>query len=257
METRTVRDADDYSNYVEEGEPRYHMMSLYRWETLSARPWRILYKKINQANFLGGYVTWSDCFNARLERCFLFDTLLESCTLRNCHIHYTMRCELSNCVFYDCVLTTESGDHASVVFSDGVYLQNCTLKGNFAQEEGRSDLQTDAKDPAAVQTPPYEVHNNVVLKDCVVNCLRRWVWSHRIKQRDKRRGRYAKYAPKLKWKGKAAGKRPMQLDLSYDVGEQLELPLRRCDWSLEYTEPERLSPPRKRKIEVDLTLDDD
>jgi hypothetical protein len=135
-----------------------------------------------------------------------------------------------------------------------MYLYNCTLKGNFAQDEGRSDLQTVAKDPIATWAVPYEVHNNIVFRDCVVDCLRRWIWRYQNKQQG---SRFERHAPKPQWKGKTAGKRPMHVNTTYDVMEQLDLPVRRCDWSVQYTEPERLSPPRKRKIDMTwMNLDD-
>lgn len=256
---RTIRDADDYTDYPEDGPPIYPMISTRRWEKMSGQPWRAIYQDIYQGNYCGGYLTWSQFFDAKLERCFLWDVQVEMCTLRNCHVHYTERYALAGCAFYDCVLTTPRGGHASVTFLNGVLLSNCTLRGNFTQAPvGRVDLQREAENPSAVQALPYEVHNNIVFKDCVLDCLRRWVSNFRY---NKKTACFKRVAPNKLfkapvWRGKVAGKQPMHVDDRYDAVEQMDTPARRCEWDVDHTWPVMMSPPRKRKIGIDLTMDD-
>jgi hypothetical protein len=239
-----IYDADDYSNYIEEGERRYDMMSTRHWEALLGKPSSFAWWTFERGTWLGAYVTMSAAYNARFERCFLYDAELRSCTLRSCHVHFTERFYVDSCLFYNCVLTTTGG--GAVLFTGGVSLDNCTLRGNFTEDEGRSDMQTTAKDIVAVQTHPYEVHNNIVLKDCVINCLRRWIWWHRSSPKGKRR---SKYVSRPKWRGKAAGKRKMEVQDVFDVSEQFEMPERRCEWSVVHTKEKPL-PVKKRKMDL-------
>jgi hypothetical protein len=209
--------------------------------------------------------------NSILSYCVLYECALENCVLNNCQVHFTVGGDIDDSTFTNCTLTTTS--RAGTVYVDGERLFNCTLKGNFAEDRGQSSLAGTAKHPENVQIAPYEIHNNVVLKESVVDCLRRYIWRFRMRRAKKRIHHPAVgiHSPPtspetdteltelalacfqkkkaLVWTAKSAGKRPMELSDLYSEEEQLEMPLRRQDWSVSRG-VERNSPPKRRRLDV-------
>ncbi|KIW01770.1 uncharacterized protein PV09_06942 [Verruconis gallopava] len=274
----TVLDALDHNAGDGSIQPLQEMTGI-RWEMLERRPLTFVHEKVHRGTYTWLYLTDSLILDARFERCVMYNVHMVQCTLRNCHVHFSGVFELKGCVFIDCVLTTDSGDFvpgeftgtgedkgSSVLFTHGVVLSNCTVRGNFSQERGRAHLNMQAPYPRPTQLAPYEVHNNVVLKDCVVDCLRRWVWRHRhsIKRVNKHQ-RLFKFFPKTllaktskrqysrsNWTAKAAGKQPMYVNDAYDEIEQLDLPRRRCEWDVDRAGESIAHLTRKRKMGLRL-----
>jgi hypothetical protein len=253
---RTVRDADDYSHYVAEGPNRPDMMANSRWEKRwGGQPLRYVGGNGNNMSLHLSYVTHSYVSNSTFGVSLLLDPMLESCSLSNCHIHFTVGNDISSCVFRDCVITTSSD--AGLVYVDNSLITNCTLKGHFAEAVGRSDCQRVAKNPILTEMAPFEVHNNIVFKDITIRTLRRYI--HRFRQRQallrkyKKSGFYYHSNNSLRdsvmsdagqdlppQPPRSAEKRPAVINNRYDAGEQLELPLRRCEWSVEKAKKRRI-----------------
>ena len=152
-------------------------------------------------------------------------------------------------MFTNCVLTTSS--NSGVVICSDTLLENCTLAGNFAEDVGQSTLNRVAKYPRWTQIGPYEVHTNVVFKDVVVRCLRRYIEGFRQRKTDPQKKSALAHRGVLNGKTaaskrlarvsngaigeKALGKRPLIVNEVYDIESQLDLPERRSEWSVERT----------------------
>lgn len=124
------------------------------------------------------YMTDCEAWNASLSCCVLYNCRLDRVTLSGCHVHFTESFDATSCSFYNCKITT--GPNA-IVELNGWIVFNCSLKGNFVENDpGCSNLRRKNNKHTACTLAPYEVHNNVVLKQGVVDCLLRFIARWRI-----------------------------------------------------------------------------
>lgn len=215
-----------------------HMISSRRWEKREGHCNRYGWRHFEDAVTSMTYTTFATAYKISFSQCFLYNVQLTNCSLYDCHVHFSVHTFAQNCYFSNCIITTNS--RAIIDVGNRTKFHNCTVRGNFVRPT-KIDIQDAAEDPITTQLAPFDVYNNVVLKDCIIDKLRKWVWRYRklkIGTHPRRLG---------PWRGKEASKRPVEVSELYDAEEQLELPERRALYSLKYTTE------RKQKHIIDLT----
>ena len=258
-----VRDANDFSHYVEHGPEIEHMKvkNAKRINPYLPRGYCDGWSEHNTYNNI--YLTKSYVNDCWLENSFLYDVQMDSSRFDHCHIHFTENSDVSDCTFNHCTLTANS---RATIWISAEFIHNCTIKGNFIVYEGPSTLQGPAKLPEKAKLPSYEVYNNVVLNENVVTALRGWVFRLRQKQRfchvlakqtahrmipttSERYLIWTSIQRNYRFSAKTVGKQPMTVRTLYPDQDQLEIGERRFEWSVERVKP------KKTITYMDLTED--
>jgi hypothetical protein len=136
-------------------------------------PRRRFYWALVESGGFGDDCYAAKCYlrNMTLTRCFLDDCKLHDCVLENCIITSGKWGETADCIFRNCII--RGTEHFNMILW-GAKLENCSV------EKGWDDVRTvrdrEAGHNEKVLWKTFEDYSNVLLKECVVDTLRCWVW---------------------------------------------------------------------------------
>ncbi|QDS67633.1 hypothetical protein FKW77_004475 [Venturia effusa] len=113
------------------------------------------------------YINKSVLYDSVLHNCELAQCTLVNCLLTSGDYHWTTHCNFENCQ----IIGTKESPYC--LYRSNII--NCKIEHGF-MHLNRSLKDTEAKDRVAARTATYEVFNQLLLPDCVVDYLRRWAW---------------------------------------------------------------------------------
>lgn len=132
----------------------------------------------------GGFCSNTYAIKSYLERVYFYNSVIDDCRLQDCIL---TSCIVTagrfgwsqNCTFNNCRIRATEERHP--VDLEGAEIVNCKIEN--AWDIDRSMKDREPKDAVATQFATYELMNNILLKEVVVDYLRHWAWRTKRKLR--------------------------------------------------------------------------